>query len=82
VAAEPAVFPAGEQMAFYIAPGPDQTLRVAETLRVLTPEELTLCDPAVGSGHMLTYAFDLLYAIYEEEGYNPADIPRLILKRT
>ena len=30
---------------------------------------------------MLTYAFDLLYAIYEEEGYNPPDIPRLILEK-
>ncbi|MCC5582289.1 restriction endonuclease, partial [Microtetraspora sp. AC03309] len=28
---------------------------------------------------MLTYAFDLLYAIYEEEGYAPAEIPSLIL---
>ena len=28
---------------------------------------------------MLTYAFDMLYAIYEEEGYGPADIPGLIL---
>ncbi|MBK7180414.1 MAG: BREX-1 system adenine-specific DNA-methyltransferase PglX [Chloroflexi bacterium] len=70
-----------EQMAFYIAPDADQTLRVSETLRVSKPEDLTICDPAVGSGHMLTYAFDLLYAMYEEEGYNPADIPRLILQK-
>jgi len=28
---------------------------------------------------MLTYAFDLLYAIYEEESYAPSEIPRLIL---
>ncbi|MDD3058835.1 MAG: BREX-1 system adenine-specific DNA-methyltransferase PglX, partial [Sphaerochaeta sp.] len=28
---------------------------------------------------MLTYAFDLLYAIYEEEGYEPAEIPEKIL---
>lgn len=28
---------------------------------------------------MLTYAFDLLYAIYEEEGYAPSEIPSLIL---
>ena len=28
---------------------------------------------------MLTYAFDLLYAIYEEEGYTPSEIPGLIL---
>ena len=29
---------------------------------------------------MLTYAFDLLYAIYEEEGYTPSQIPTRILK--
>lgn len=28
---------------------------------------------------MLTYAFDLLYSIYEEEGYPPAEIPTKIL---
>jgi type II restriction/modification system DNA methylase subunit YeeA len=53
----------------------------AETdfLKVGSPEELKICDPACGSGHMLTYAFDLLYAIYEEEGYEPAEIPEKIL---
>jgi type II restriction/modification system DNA methylase subunit YeeA len=30
---------------------------------------------------MLTYAFDLLYAMYEEAGYPAADIPRLILEK-
>ena len=29
---------------------------------------------------MLTYAFDLLYAIYAEQGYDPVRIPALILK--
>lgn len=54
----------------------------AETdfLKVTKPEEIKLVDPAVGSGHMLTYAFDLLYLIYEEEGYPASDIPGLILK--
>ena len=28
---------------------------------------------------MLTYAFDLMHAIYEEEGYDAAVIPALIL---
>lgn len=50
-------------------------------LRINSPEDIRLCDPACGSGHMLTYAFDLLYTIYEEEGYNPPDIPRLILSK-
>jgi len=52
----------------------------AEFLKIGTPEEIRLCDPACGSGHMLTYAFDLLYAIYAEEGYDEKDIPGLILK--
>jgi len=51
----------------------------ADFLKLSGPEELTVIDPACGSGHMLTYAFDLLYAIYEEEGYSPAEIPGLIL---
>jgi type II restriction/modification system DNA methylase subunit YeeA len=64
-----------EQMDYYIK------LEQAETdfLRIAKPEEIKVCDPACGSGHMLTYAFDLLYAIYEEEGYEPAEIPEKIL---
>ena len=49
-------------------------------LKITKPEEIRLCDPAVGSGHMLTYAFDLLTLIYEEEGYAPTEIPGLILR--
>ena len=64
------------QMEYYIAPVDVET----DFLKVTSPEELKVMDPACGSGHMLTYAFDLLYAIYEEEGYSPADIPSLILQ--
>ncbi len=48
-------------------------------LRISSPEEIRICDPACGSGHMLTYAFDLLYAIYEEVGIDPNEIPEKIL---
>ena len=44
-------------------------------LKITKPEELKVIDPAVGSGHMLTYAFDLLYAIYKEKGYAPPRSP-------
>jgi hypothetical protein len=64
-----------EQMDYYIAPVDEET----DFLKVSSPEDLKIIDPACGSGHMLTYAFDLLYAIYEEEGYAPSDIPDLIL---
>ena len=43
------------------------------------PEDLTVCDPACGSGHILVYAFDLLFEIYREQGYLERDIPGLIL---
>ena len=51
----------------------------SDFLRINKPEEIKICDPACGSGHMLTYAFDILYAIYEEEGYEPSEIPEKIL---
>ncbi len=51
----------------------------ADSLTVATPEEIKLLDPACGSGHMLTYAFDLLVKIYEEEGHVPSEIPEKIL---
>lgn len=63
------------QMDYYIAPEEPET----DFLRVDRPEDIRICDPACGSGHMLTYAFDLLHAIYEEEGYEADRIPALIL---
>jgi len=64
-----------EQMPYYIE-GETET----DFLRITKPEEIKLLDPACGSGHMLTYAFDLLSHIYTEEGYAAAEIPGLILQ--
>jgi hypothetical protein len=64
-----------DQMDYYVAPVDEEI----DYLKISGPEELTVIDPACGSGHMLTYAFDLLYSIYEEEGYAPSEIPSLIL---
>lgn len=64
-----------ERMDYFIAPEEPET----DFLKITRPEEIRICDPAAGSGHMLTYAFDLLYAIYEEEGYDATEIPALIL---
>ena len=60
---------------YYIEPSEPEI----DFLRINKPEDLKLCDPACGSGHMLVYAFDLLYAIYEEEGVDPSEIPEKIL---
>ena len=64
-----------EQLDYYIKPEQTET----EFLRIDRPEEIKICDPACGSGHILTYAFELLYAIYEEEGYDPVEISGKIL---
>ena len=64
------------RMDYYIQPQDEEH----DYLRLQTPEHIEVCDPACGSGHMLTYAFDLLHSIYEEEGYSAPDIPRLILE--
>lgn len=64
-----------DDMEYYIPP----TEEDKDFLEVKSPEELKICDPCCGSGHMLTYAFDLLVKIYEEEGYDRRKIPTLIL---
>ena len=35
----------------------------------INPEEIKVLDPAMGSGHILVYAFDVLYEIYKSAGY-------------
>jgi hypothetical protein len=66
-----------EHMPYFIE---SPSLKSEEYLKLNSIEELTLLDQACGSGHILVYGFDLLYKIYEEEGYNPNEIPELIIK--
>ncbi|MET9492793.1 BREX-1 system adenine-specific DNA-methyltransferase PglX [Nocardia sp. NPDC006630] len=64
-------------MKYYVEPVPGQS---DTGVTVSSPQEIRVVDPACGSGHMLTYAFDLLYDIYEEEGLPASQIPELILR--
>jgi hypothetical protein len=50
-------------------------------LKINSVEEIKLLDQACGSGHILVYGFDLLYKIYDEEGYQTYEIPKLILEK-
>ena len=50
-------------------------------LAIDNPEDFRVIDPACGSGHMLTYAFDVLWRIYKEAGYPTRRIARLILEK-
>ena len=67
-----------EHMEYYVPDDPEHPTPVPTDIE--RPEDIRVCDPCCGSAHMLIYAFDLLYLIYEESGYAPADIPGLILK--
>ncbi|MCT4619850.1 MAG: BREX-1 system adenine-specific DNA-methyltransferase PglX [Marinisporobacter sp.] len=46
----------------------------------IDPKSIKALDPACGAGHILVYAFEILYDIYQHEGYLEQDIPKLILR--
>ena len=46
----------------------------------LNIEDIKIIDPAMGSGHMLTYCFDLLMEIYDDLGWGTKDSVISILK--
>lgn len=77
--------PLKSKMEYYIEPA-EQTIEVKKQLaeiiaKELLPEEITVFDPACGSGHILVEAYDLLKEIYLERGYRLRDIPKLILEK-
>ncbi|WP_291993325.1 BREX-1 system adenine-specific DNA-methyltransferase PglX [Candidatus Accumulibacter sp. ACC003] len=77
--------PLKAQMDYYIEPA-EQTDEVKAQLAAITPsqlnpEELTLIDPACGSGHILVEAYELFKAIYLERGYRQRDVAQLILEK-
>ena len=53
---------------------------IREQSKKIRPEDIKLLDPCMGSGHILVYAFDVLFEIYESVGYSEKDIPKLILE--
>ncbi|MDN2452150.1 BREX-1 system adenine-specific DNA-methyltransferase PglX [Lactobacillus sp. UCMA15818] len=46
---------------------------------VIALQELKLIDPAMGSGHILVYAFDVFMQLYVAEGYRERDAAELII---
>lgn len=66
-----------ESMAYYIEPDAQHE----DFIHIEGPEDITFCDPACGSGHILVYAFELLFEMYAERGYRERDVPRLILTK-
>ncbi|MCB0510681.1 MAG: BREX-1 system adenine-specific DNA-methyltransferase PglX, partial [Bacteroidetes bacterium] len=74
-----------DKMEYFIEPA-EQADEVKKQLKEITPdslnpEDLTVMDPACGSGHILVEAYNLLKEIYLVRGYRPKDIPSLILAK-
>ncbi|MBR4984189.1 MAG: BREX-1 system adenine-specific DNA-methyltransferase PglX [Proteobacteria bacterium] len=57
-----------ESLAFYV-PQADGSPRGEN----ISPSDVTVFDPCVGSGHFLVYAIDVLMMIYREYGYSDRD---------
>lgn len=64
-------------MEYYIEPDTEHE----DFIKIESPEDISLCDPACGSGHILVYAFELLTKMYLEREYRMRDIPGLILSK-
>ena len=62
---------------------PEVAARLAE-LRApyasIQPEQLTVLDPCMGSGHILVYAFEVLMEIYRSVGYTDRDAAASIVE--
>ena len=67
-----------QNLEFYIRP---ENVKQIQNRQIQSPEEITFLDPCVGSAHILCYAFEILYKIYEEEGYSNSDIAELIITK-
>ena len=62
----------------YLVTPKDGTLETID--EAIMPEELKVLDPCVGSGHFLSYAFDILLEIYRECGWSDRDAAKSILE--
>lgn len=66
-----------EKLTYFVAPKDGKIPMVNESI---SPEELKVLDPCVGSGHFLSYAFDILLDIYREYGWSDRDAAKSIIE--
>lgn len=58
----------------------EQLSKIRKEYAEIKPEDIKCIDPAIGSGHIGAYLFDVLIQIYESCGYKRRDAVRLILE--
>lgn len=56
-----------DDLTYYIAP--EEGLKCSNNEKI-TPQDVTVFDPCIGSGHFAVYAFEVLMKIYVEYGYS------------
>ena len=65
------------KLAYFIKPKNGKIERIDE---YIAPEKIKVFDPCVGSGHFLSYAFDVLLEIYRESGWSDRDAAKSIVE--
>lgn len=58
----------------------DQLKEIRKEYSKLNPQDIKFLDPAMGSGHILVVAFDILMQIYESQGIRPREAAKSILE--
>ena len=53
---------------------------IREDYKSIQPEDIKIIDPAMGSGHILVYAFDVLMQIYESSGFSQREAAKSIVE--
>ena len=66
-----------EELRYFVK---SQEVEVRIIDETIMPQDVTIFDPCVGSGHFLVYAFDVLMKIYVEYGYSERDAASEIVK--
>lgn len=66
-----------QKLAFFVTPKNGQIQYIEDSIK---PEDLKFLDPCMGSGHILSYAFEVLLYIYEECGYTERDAGAMIVQ--
>ena len=66
-----------EQLEYFVAPKNGEISYIEDDI---TPQEMTIFDPCMGSGHFLVYAFDVLMKIYTEYGYSEREATAEIIE--
>lgn len=66
-----------DELQYFVTPKDGEIEYIDEKI---TPQDLTVLDPCMGSAHFLVYAFDVLVKIYAEYGYSEREAASEIVK--